>query len=52
MREYRKVSGILKFRRGAEQMRSAAIEAFLNLGRREMNGLTAAQIMRQLKLTE
>lgn len=38
------------YKRGICDLRSAALDAFLGIGRREMTGLTAAEIMRELAL--
>lgn len=46
MRGYRKISGGLKFRKGVDAMRTAAIRKFEQIGPGEMNGYTAAQILK------
>lgn len=51
MREYRKIAGGRKFRRGVEAMRDAAIETFIRIGPRGMTGLTAAEILRDLSVS-
>lgn len=38
------------YKRGVETIRSNAIETFVRIGRREMTGLTAAEIMRDLRV--
>ena len=54
MRGYRKVAAettqTRNVKRGMEMMRSAALRAFQQLGDAEMNGRTAADIVRRLQL--
>ncbi len=49
-KERRRVVVERAYKRGAETMRSAALETFVRIGRGGMTGLTAAEIMRDLAL--